>query len=689
MADTWDTGSDWWSDPTIDWDTYSWDTGAVDDYTIPGSGADMSWDFDIGDVDGVNIADMSTDEILNLADTSPSFLDSLTKAVPGLLKTFGNTAAKTIFNEGDASKGLNIAGIATLLGGAYSMFGGGSDIQVGGYNEPVPKLTAVREAVNYAPDPNRRPGAGGRRYFTDPEYVNQASETYADDLAAARQRAQDQASTFRANAPTYTAPAAPTTTVATPWNAPASDFRTATPSQALPRQEAAAPMASIDPSTGGLKMAAGGQVPKFRGDLETNGFVLPGDVVAHADPMGQANKERGLRALHQNIGVEAIRGPGDAMSDSIPATIDGQEPARVANGEAYVPRQNVARMGNGDTDEGANRLREIMNNLRKQRTGSTEQINPDNPQELRAAYGGQVRKFSNGDAITPVSYGTSTSSSLSPWAGEYVTNMLGQAQAAAAQPYQAYQGPLTAGASDLQQQAFAGASSMANTGFTPTQFTGGLFDTQAAQQYMNPYLSAALDPQMKELARQAGIQQLQDRTALTKAGAFGGGRQAIMQAENTRNLLDKQQQALAQGYSTAYDKAMAQFNADQTRQMDAQKATEASRQYSADFGRQSLADLAKLGETQRAIEAEGIAADKAQFEEERGWAYQMPQYLKDLLGANLPVGTESTIPNQTGLSSILSQVGQLGGLYTSIDDALKKLGQTTTTPTTTTPTTGT
>lgn len=683
MADTWDTGSEWWSDSTIDWDNYDWDAGPIDDYTVPGSGADMSWDFDMGTFDGVNIADMSTDEVLALADTSPSFLESLTNAVPGLLKTFGNTAAKTIFNGGNPDNGLNIAGIATLLGGAYSMFGGGNDIQTGGYNEPVPKLTAVREAVNYAPDPNRRPGAGGRRYFTDPEYVNQASETYADDLAAARQRAQDQASTFRANAPTYTAPAVSTTTVAAPWNAPASDFRTATPSQALPRQEAAAPVAAVDADTGGLKMAAGGQVPKFRGDLETNGFVLPGDVVAHADPMGQANKERGLRALHQNIGVEAIRGPGDAMSDSIPATIDGREPARVANGEAYVPRQNVARMGNGDTDEGANRLREIMNNLRKQRTGSTEQINPDNPQELRAAYGGQIRKFDAGGAITPVDYGTSTSSSLSPWAGEYVTGMLGKAQAAADQPYQAYQGPLTAGASDLQQQAFAGASSMANTGFTPTQFSGGLFDTQAAQQYMNPYLSAALDPQMQELKRQADIARLEDAGRLTKAGAYGGGRQAVMESEGRRNLLDKQQQALAQGYSTAYDKAMAQFNADQTRQMDAQKATEQSRQYSADFGRQSLADLANLGETQRAIEAEGIAADKAQFEEERGWAYQMPQYLKDLLGANLPVGTESTIPNQTGLSSLLAQTGQLGTLFTQLEKALGALNQT---PTEETPT---
>jgi hypothetical protein len=155
-------------------------------------------------------------------------------------------------------------------------------------------------------------------------------------------------------------------------------------------------MAQIDPATGGLALAAGGQVPKFNGQLQDKGFVVPGDVVRHADPMGKADKERGLQALHKSFGVEAIRGPGDAMSDSIPATIDGKEPARVANGEAYVRPENVARAGGGDVDQGSSRLYEIMDSLRQQRTGSSKQINPDNPQELRAAYGGQIKRFNDG-----------------------------------------------------------------------------------------------------------------------------------------------------------------------------------------------------------------------------------------------------------------------------------------------------
>jgi hypothetical protein len=51
---------------------------------------------------------------------------------------------------------------------------------------------------------------------------------------------------------------------------------------------------------------------------------------------------------------------------------------------------------------------------------------------------------------------TGTESSLSNWAGPYVTEMLGRGQALASQPYQAYTGPLTAGQSGLQTQAFQG-----------------------------------------------------------------------------------------------------------------------------------------------------------------------------------------------------------------------------------------
>jgi hypothetical protein len=57
--------------------------------------------------------------------------------------------------------------------------------------------------------------------------------------------------------------------------------------------------------------------------------------------------------------------------------------------------------------------------------------------------------------------GKSTAEGLSSWAGPYVSNYLGKGEALSNQPYQAYTGPLTAGASNLQQQQFAGLSDVA------------------------------------------------------------------------------------------------------------------------------------------------------------------------------------------------------------------------------------
>ena len=68
------------------------------------------------------------------------------------------------------------------------------------------------------------------------------------------------------------------------------------------------------------------------------------------------------------------------MSDSIPATISGKQPARLADGEFVVPADVVSHLGNGSTDAGAKKLHGMMDNVRKARTGNKKQgkqIDPD------------------------------------------------------------------------------------------------------------------------------------------------------------------------------------------------------------------------------------------------------------------------------------------------------------------------
>ena len=72
-------------------------------------------------------------------------------------------------------------------------------------------------------------------------------------------------------------------------------------------------------------------------------------------------------------GGRLLKGPGDGMSDNIPASIANKQPARLADGEFVVPADVVSHLGNGSTDAGAKHLYKMMDNVRKARTGRKSQ----------------------------------------------------------------------------------------------------------------------------------------------------------------------------------------------------------------------------------------------------------------------------------------------------------------------------
>jgi hypothetical protein len=73
------------------------------------------------------------------------------------------------------------------------------------------------------------------------------------------------------------------------------------------------------------------------------------------------------------------------MSDSIPATIGRKQPARLADSEFVVPADVVSHLGNGSTDAGAKRLYEMMDKVRKARTGTKRQGKEINPSKYMPA----------------------------------------------------------------------------------------------------------------------------------------------------------------------------------------------------------------------------------------------------------------------------------------------------------------
>jgi len=454
-----------------------------------------------------------------------------------------------------------------------------------------------------------------------------------------------------------------------------------------------------------------------------------------------------------------LQGGTDGMADEIPAQIGRDQPAALSHGEFVVPADVVSHLGNGNSDAGAKKLYQMMDKIRMARTGNKKQgkrINPDKfmPGGLAAAYaaGGAVKKFA-GETSSMVTANNQynqgiagTESNLSNWGGPYVTNMLGQGQALANMPYQSYMGQLTAGQSPLQTQAFTAASGLTTPtsigdaattagaigttaqglSYTPTTFgnqytaptaytpTTSSFDATQAATYMNPYLKASLEPQIEEARRQSQITQQQNAAKMTGAGAFGGSRQAIMDAETQRNLGSNLANITGQGYNTAYTNAMSQFNADQARKaqeaqfgaqqgmtsaqlgaqygLAGQQAGEQSKQFGVNYGLQGLQTglqaaqtqgalgtqenqaglnnlnaLLTAGGQQRGIESEGIAADKAQFEEARANPYKMVQFQQSLL-QGLPLSAQSY---QGIAPSALTKAAQGA---TTVDSLLRNLG---------------
>jgi hypothetical protein len=84
-------------------------------------------------------------------------------------------------------------------------------------------------------------------------------------------------------------------------------------------------------------------------------------------------------------GGQTLQGPGDGMSDSIPANIGGTQPARLADGEFVVPADVVSGLGNGSTDAGARQLYSMMDKVREARTGQTRQAPEINPRRVMPA----------------------------------------------------------------------------------------------------------------------------------------------------------------------------------------------------------------------------------------------------------------------------------------------------------------
>lgn len=199
---------------------------------------------------------------------------------------------------------------------------------------------------------------------------------------------------------------------------------------------------------------------------------------------------------------------------------------------------------------------------------------------------------------------TQTNYGFAPEVAPFAQDLLAQAQAVtdpSQNPYMQYQGERSAQFTPLQQQAFSNAALMQtapqlqagtaiaglagmgalNTGYTYNPYSSQSFtNPDVAQKYMNPYL----DVQNNAAYRNAAIQNAATNAQATTAGAFGGGRQAIMNAQGNADL----QRNLAKNQFDAYNIGQQQFNTEQGQNLNAAQLNAQQGQFGANLGLQGL-----------------------------------------------------------------------------------------------------
>jgi len=288
---------------------------------------------------------------------------------------------------------------------------------------------------------------------------------------------------------------------------------------------------------------------------------------------------------------------------------------------------------------------------------------------------------------------------LPDWAKPYAQETLEKTKQLSAAPYQAYGAPRIAGFSPLQEQAqaaagqmgpsqlgqfggqVAGAASLGALGTQYNPFRMGQFTAGRAAQYMNPFVEMAMEPQLREAQRSSEMQRMADQAQAVRSGAFGGGRQAIVEAERQRNLGAQMGDIRAKGYMSAFDQAQQQFAREQ-------QLREQSRQYGAGLGMQGLQTAlqgagqlgalggqefgqqkeaiglqSQLGAQQQALRQQGLTQAYQDFLNEQNYPYKQLGFMSDMI-RGLPLGQQSTKQIYEPPGSMLGQLGGIGmGLY--------------------------
>ncbi len=208
---------------------------------------------------------------------------------------------------------------------------------------------------------------------------------------------------------------------------------------------------------------------------------------------------------------------------------------------------------------------------------------------------------------------------LNPWAQQQYETLSQGILGIANQPATPYDGPLSAGADPLQQQAqalaqqnlglgrdtVAGAIAAAQAagGHTPMNVQGGSLNGYDLGGYMNPYLDRVAGGWMEGLDRGRAMALNSQAGDLTRQGAFGGSRHGVADSLTNEAYLREASQGLNNIYSQGFQNAQAAAQADLARSLQAQTANQQAGLQNAQLGLSAAGMLGQLGQQQQQMGA--------------------------------------------------------------------------------------
>jgi hypothetical protein len=271
----------------------------------------------------------------------------------------------------------------------------------------------------------------------------------------------------------------------------------------------------------------------------------------------------------------------------------------------------------------------------------------------------------------------------------FITDILEEGQAVKdrrmSEGYVPFEGPRIAEFTPDQQEAFTGVRSLVGAGqqyFDPaTRLTAASAlaptRTEEVQQYMSPYIQNVVDIQTREAQRQSDVAEQELASQAVASGGYGGSREAILQAEQQRNLQQQLGDIQAKGTAAAYEDAQRRMAEQRGRELSAGAQFSNLGVTAPGQAIKEFQGLEAVGAQKQAQQQQGLNIAQQEYEIARTFPERTLQDYSSIVrgfAAPIPASTSSTQQTTTPPPSFMQNASTLAGLGLTASQFINKAG---------------